>query len=57
MVKLDEKNCLILNLLQENCRISLTELAKRVDLSIDSVKKRKVQRHYLKRLIGDVEIL
>ncbi len=40
MIKLDEKNCMILNLLQENCRISLTEIAKKVELSVDSVKKR-----------------
>jgi len=40
MVKLDEKNCLILNLLQENCRMSLTEIANKVGLSVDSVKKR-----------------
>ena len=40
MKKLDEKNCLILNLLQEDCRMSLTEIAKRVGLSVDSTKKR-----------------
>jgi len=40
MEKLDEKNCIILNLLQENCRISLTNIAKKVNLSVDSVKKR-----------------
>lgn len=40
MVKLDETNCEILNLLQENCRMSLTEIAKKVNLSVDSVKKR-----------------
>ena len=40
MKKLDEKNCMILNILQENCRTSLTEISARVSLSIDSVKKR-----------------
>ena len=40
MKGLDEKNCQILNILQEDCRISLTELAKKVGLSVDSVKKR-----------------
>jgi len=40
MAILDEKNCIILNLLQENCRMSLTEISKRVGLSVDSVKKR-----------------
>ena len=40
MEKLDEKDCTILNLLQENCRMSLTEISKRVGLSVDSVKKR-----------------
>jgi len=37
---LDKKDCMILNLLQENCRMSLTEISKKVGLSIDSVKKR-----------------
>ncbi len=37
---LDSKNCQILNLLQENCRISLTDIATEVGLSVDSVKKR-----------------
>jgi DNA-binding Lrp family transcriptional regulator len=40
MTFLDEKDCKILNILQENCRISLTEIAKQVGLSVDSVKKR-----------------
>ncbi|OVE74928.1 hypothetical protein BVX95_00690 [archaeon D22] len=40
MVALDKINCKILNLLQENCRISLTDIAKKTNLSIDSVKKR-----------------
>jgi Lrp/AsnC family transcriptional regulator len=40
MYKLDEKDCLILNLLQEDCRMSLTKISKKVGLSIDSVKKR-----------------
>ncbi len=37
---LDAKDCKILDLLQENCRMPLTALAKEVGLSIDSVKKR-----------------
>ena len=37
---IDEKNCIILNLLQENCRISLTDISKKTGLSVDSVKKR-----------------
>ena len=40
MQNLDQKDCLILNLLQENCRASLTEIAEKVGLSIDSIKKR-----------------
>jgi DNA-binding Lrp family transcriptional regulator len=40
MGDLDEKDCIILNVLQKNCRISLTDVAKLVGLSIDSVKKR-----------------
>ena len=40
MDKLDKKDCIILNILQENCRTSLTNIAKQVNLSIDSVKKR-----------------
>jgi len=40
MKKLDSIDCEILNLLQTNCRISLTKIAKHVNLSIDSVKKR-----------------
>jgi len=47
MVKLDEKNCLILNLLQEDCRTSLTKIAKHVGLSVDSIKKR------IKKMIKD----
>ena len=47
MKELDEKDCLILNLLQENCRMSLTDISKKVGLSIDSVKKR------IKRMIKD----
>jgi DNA-binding Lrp family transcriptional regulator len=44
---LDEKDCLILNILQINCRTSLTDLAKKVGLSIDSVNKRikKMQKN------------
>lgn len=40
MRELDKKNCIILNLLQDNCRMSLTEIARNVELSVDSVKKR-----------------
>jgi len=40
MKNLDKKDCIILNILQENCRTSLTDIAKQVSLSIDSVKKR-----------------
>jgi len=45
--ELDEKDCIILNLLQENCRMSLTDISKKVGLSIDSVTKR------IKRMIKD----
>jgi len=47
MNNLDKKDCIILNLLQENCRMTLTELSLRVGLSIDAVKKR------IKRMIKD----
>src|SRR3989344_2768447 len=40
MLKIDEKDCIILDLLQKDCRMSLTRIAKEVELSIDSVKKR-----------------
>jgi len=40
MKKLDAIDCEILNLLQIDCRISLTKIAEHVELSIDSVKKR-----------------
>jgi len=39
-MELDQKNCQILNLLQENCRMSLTEIADKIGLSVDSIKKR-----------------
>ena len=44
---LDEKNCIILNMLQKDCRMSLTDIAKQVDLSVDSTKKRieKMQKN------------
>lgn len=47
MDKLDEINCHIMNLLQVDCRMSLTEIAKKVGLSVDSVKKRidKMKKH------------
>src|SRR3989344_385473 len=38
--KMDDKNCLILNILQKDCRTSLTDIAAEVGLSVDSVKKR-----------------
>ncbi len=37
---LDKTDCEILNLLQINCRASLTEISKHVNLSLDSVKNR-----------------
>jgi len=40
MGNLDKKDCIILNILQDNCRTSLTDISKQVGLSIDSVKKR-----------------
>ncbi len=40
MVDLDEKDYIILNELQGNCRESLTNIAKKVGLSVDSVRKR-----------------
>ncbi|MDD5086529.1 MAG: winged helix-turn-helix domain-containing protein [Candidatus Nanoarchaeia archaeon] len=40
MEKLDEKDCIILNLLQENCRMSLSDISRKVNLSVDSVKNR-----------------
>ncbi|MBD3249372.1 AsnC family transcriptional regulator [Candidatus Woesearchaeota archaeon] len=40
MSKLDKKACLILNLLQQDCRMSFTDIAEKVGLSVDSVKKR-----------------
>lgn len=40
MRALDKKDCIILDILQENCRASLTDIAKKVGLSIDSTKKR-----------------
>jgi DNA-binding Lrp family transcriptional regulator len=39
-MKLDEKDAIILNALQENCRFSLTKIARKANLSIDSTKKR-----------------
>lgn len=43
MMKLDEKDCQILNLLQQDCRMSLTKISKKIGLSIDSVKKRIIK--------------
>ena len=39
-MELDKKDCMILNILQDNCRASFTEIAKKVGLSIDTVTKR-----------------
>ncbi|MCX6709509.1 MAG: Lrp/AsnC family transcriptional regulator [Candidatus Woesearchaeota archaeon] len=43
MAKLDEKDCKILSLLQENCRMSLTEISHKISLSVDSTKKRIIR--------------
>ncbi|MBI2658430.1 Lrp/AsnC family transcriptional regulator [Candidatus Woesearchaeota archaeon] len=43
MIKLDEKDCIILNMLQADCRKSLTGIAKKVKLSVDSTKKRIIK--------------
>ncbi len=43
MAELDEINCKILNILQKDCRMSLTKISKEVGLSIDSVKKRIIK--------------
>lgn len=40
MKDLDKKDCQILNILQQNSRTSLTDIAKKIGLSIDSTKKR-----------------
>ena len=40
MYEIDKKDAIILDLLQKNCRMSLTEISKHVHLSVDSVKKR-----------------
>ncbi len=40
MYQLDKKDCIILDVLQKNCRMKLTAIAKETNLSIDSVKKR-----------------
>ncbi|MBN2881024.1 winged helix-turn-helix transcriptional regulator [Candidatus Woesearchaeota archaeon] len=37
---IDEKNCQILQILHKNSRASLTEISKKVNLSVDSVNKR-----------------
>ena len=37
---LDQKDCQILNILQQDCRASLTYIAKQLGLSVDSTKKR-----------------
>lgn len=39
-VKLDQKDCMILNILQLDGRTTYTELSKRIGLSVDSIKKR-----------------
>ena len=39
-MELDRKDCIILEILQRDCRTSLTDISSEVGLSIDSVKKR-----------------
>lgn len=39
-MELDKKDCMILDILQKDCRTPLTAISKEVGLSIDSVKKR-----------------
>jgi len=39
-MEIDEKNCEILQILHKNSRTSLTEISKKVGLSVDSVNKR-----------------
>lgn len=39
-MKLDKIDCKILNLLQNNCRISYSAMAKEIGLSVDSTRKR-----------------
>ena len=39
-MEIDEKNCIILQILHQNSRTPLTKIAKEVGLSIDSVNKR-----------------
>lgn len=39
-MELDRKDCMILEMLQKDCRASLTDIAAHVGLSIDSTKKR-----------------
>ena len=43
MMKIDEKNCRILQILHQNSRTSLTNMAKKVGLSVDSVNKRIIK--------------
>jgi DNA-binding Lrp family transcriptional regulator len=40
MAMLDDVDSVILEMLQKNCRVSLTDMAREVNLSVDSVKKR-----------------
>ena len=40
MFILDEKDVAILEILQKNCRESLTNISKKINLSVDAVKKR-----------------
>lgn len=37
---LDKKDCMVLNMLQKDCRTSLTDMAKKIGLSVDSTRKR-----------------
>ena len=39
-MELDRKDCMILDILQKDCRASLTDISGEVGLSIDAVKKR-----------------
>lgn len=52
MIHLDKKNTIIIMELHKNARISLTDLAKKAGLSIDSVKKRmdKLNKEKIYRL-------
>ena len=40
MSEIDEKDAIILNLLQKDCRMPLTAISKHINLSVDATKKR-----------------